>query len=441
MVSSAVGTAVAAGSVILEVGADCPVVKSGTRERVTVRALVRPLPRERSVRAPLAVAIVIDKSGSMNADGKMENAKLGAVEALEALDSRDMAAVVVYDSEAATLIKAVPAGDTDMFRRRISRVTAGGNTALYDGVSAGAREISRLAGDGYIPRVILLSDGLANVGPSSAREISELGRRLSREDMTITTIGLGLDYDEDIMTSLASGSGGNSYFAKDSRTLVDIFRRDMKDAVALTARRVKITFESRGGARPLRAVGRGGNAENGTIEIDIDNLYGGDKYALFELEIPEGEDGAVLDAGTARVEYIDAFDGSSVTLSSPLEIRYSSDGDYAEKNRDAEIISQAEMARNAEIREEAVRLTDSGQGEAAAKLLRERSGFLKSIAPTMASPQAVEEEISDFEEMSLYIEENDSMSNEQRKQNLNKAHITKNQQSEDESGPNDGDEE
>jgi Ca-activated chloride channel family protein len=173
--------------------------------------------------------------------------------------------------------------------------------------------------------------------------------------------------------------------------------------------------------------------------MDIDNLYGAEKYALFELEIPDGEDGAALEAGTARVEYIDAYDGSSVTLSSSLEIRYSSDAEIVAQNRDADITAQAEMARNAEIREEAVKLADSGQAAAAAEILRERSGYLKSIMPSFAAPQAapMQSEISDFEEMSEYIEENKSMSNEQRKENINKAYAAKNQQSGD--GPGDAD--
>jgi Ca-activated chloride channel family protein len=131
------------------------------------------------------------------------------------------------------------------------------------------------------------------------------------------------------------------------------------------------------------------------------------------------------------VEYIDAHDGSSVTLSSSLEIRYSSDADVVAQSRDADITAQAEMARNAEIREEAVKLADSGQEEAAAEVLRERSKYLKSILPSFAAPQAapMADEISDFEEMSEYIDEYDSMSNEQRKENISKAYAEKNQQS------------
>jgi Ca-activated chloride channel family protein len=443
MIVSPFGYASAGQSVGIEVGADCPVVQTGGGGKITARVLVRPFVRENRGRAPLAVALVVDKSGSMGTDDKMENAKLGAMEALEMLDARDRAAVIVYDSNAHVLVKATGAGETENFRRKIGRVTAGGNTALYDGVVAGVSEISRFARDGAALRVILLSDGLANIGPSSAGEISALGRRLSGEDVAVTTIGLGLDYDEDLMTALASESGGNAYFAKNSRVLADIFRRDMKDALSLTGRRVRVTFECGGGVRPIRAIGREGRVDGDIIEVDIDNLYGAEKYALFDLEIPDGEDGETLKTGTARIEYIDAYDGSSVTLSSPLEIRYSSDTGAVTQNRDADITAQAEMARNAEIREEAVKLADSGQADAAAQILRDRSTYLKSVMQSFDaaySAAPIQGEISEFEEMSDYMKENDSMSNEQRKENINKAYAAKNQQSADDPGDTDEDE-
>ncbi|MDR1508342.1 MAG: VWA domain-containing protein [Synergistaceae bacterium] len=419
-------------SVVLKVGADAPVVGAGGSRRVTVRALVYPAAPVPERRASLAAALVIDKSGSMGSDKKMENAKRGALEALRVLDSHDMAAVIVYDDESSVLVPAGPAGDYTRFERKISRIGAGGNTALYDGVGRGADEIARFVEKGYVPRVILLSDGLANVGPSSVEELTDLARRLARRDMTITTIGLGLDYDEDAMTALASQSGGNAYFAKNSAALSEIFLRDMKDAVALSGRRVKATLFCDGGTKPIRTLGRKGSVKDNVMETDIGNLYGAEKYALFELEVPEGRNGTALRAGMVRVEYIDAVSGSSVTLESPLDIRYEEDPFEVAENRDVEIAYQAEMARNAEVREEAVRLADDGRAEDASNLLRRRADYLKFDVPLPAPLKASDEmkdDISDFDELAEYMTENESMSAEQRKSSLNKAHVTKNQQS------------
>ena len=90
------------------------------------------------------------------------------------------------------------------------------------------------------------------------------------------------------MTALADESGGNSYFARHAESLSDIFARDMEDATTLTARKVRVTLECGGGARPIGTVGRKASKKDETsIEVSIDNLYGDEKYALFEIEIPE----------------------------------------------------------------------------------------------------------------------------------------------------------
>ena len=415
-----------AESVTVEVGADTPVVSTGKTHRVTARVLLRPLDGA-ACRAPIAAALVIDKSGSMGAEGKMENAKRGALEALKLLGARDIAAVIAYDTEAFVLAEAGAASETARFARSVSRLEAGGNTALYDGVKLGAREIEGFLESGYVPRIILLSDGLANVGPSSVKEIASLGRSLSKRGITITTIGLGLDYDEDLMTTLAGVSGGNSYFAKTRDRLEDIFKRDMEDAVAVTGRGVRITLSCGDGVRPVRSVGREGRSNAKEIVVDTGSLYGAEKYAIFELEVPASETEGAIRAGAVKVEYTDAVTGSAVALESHLDIEYTASEDYALGQRNAEIAAQAEIARNAEILEQAVELADSGRAEEASSLLRGRAGYLVGAGFENAAP--VREEIEYFNSLARDISEEGEMSNEDRKSSVNRAYAAKNQQS------------
>ncbi|GHS89870.1 hypothetical protein AGMMS49957_14050 [Synergistales bacterium] len=429
---------VSCAGVVFEVGADTPVVKAQKGQRVIVRARVRPdgnatdkTVRER--RVPLAVALALDKSGSMASDGKMENAKLGAVEALRMLTDRDVAAVVVYDSEASVAVSARAASDQDVFARVISRVSPGGSTALYDGVETGAEQIEPFIKDGYVPRVILLSDGIANVGPSTTYELSRLARRLARQGMTITTIGLGLDYNEDLMTALASESGGNAYFARHADQLSEIFAADINDAVTLTARKTRVTLKCGGGARPVRVIGRSASGHDGdggdSITVSIDNLYRAEKYAMFEIEITETESAEAFDAATVRLEYVDAATGELVVREVPLTLSFTKDEREVAKNRDPEIVSQAEVAHNVELREEVVRLADEGRAAEAVQVLRERAEALKQFAPSAgASAPALSAEAKEFESMADGLNERGRMSSESRKETLNKAYTQKNQQ-------------
>lgn len=425
----ALNKAFAAGEdgVVFEAGADLPVVQAGrSGQRIVVRALIRPARVSRE-RAPLAVALVLDKSGSMASDNKIENVKKGALEALKILDPKDVASVVVYDDDVSVLVNArlvgLGAEDPD-FLRAIRSIRAGGMTALYGGTETGAKTLRPYVQEGYIPRVVMLSDGMANVGPSTTEELAALGRKLAREDVTVTTIGLGLDYDEDLMTALAAESGGNAYFARNGSMLPEIFARDLGDAVTVTARKVRVTLRGGVGVRLVRAIGREGLLKGDTLEVRVDNLYGGDKYALFEIELPEGEDGASFQAAELEVEYVDAADGAKISKRSNLSVAYSGDGVQVEKNRRTDIQNQAELARNAEIREEAIRLADEGKPKEAARMLQTRMSEMTLMAPApgMAKDGAA------FEEMAESLSQSGTLSTTQRKKALNEAYMQKNQQ-------------
>lgn len=414
----------------VKVGADMPVVAAGKKNTVVVRVLLEPAEVLEKSRAPLAVALVLDKSGSMSANGKMENAKLGAIEALNRLDMRDIVSVVAYDSAVNVVAPAGTAGSRRDLNKMISRLRAGGNTALYAGVESGAKQLLPFIGEGYAARIVLLSDGMANVGPFGTVDLAKLGRYLCTREITVTTIGLGLDYNEDLMTALAAESGGNAYFAKNANMLKDIFARDMEDALALTARRLRVTLTCRGGAVPRRAIGRTGIRRGKAIEVVVGNLYDGKKYALFEIETPANGKENVAENFSVDVAYVDARSGKDMSAKTSYAVTYAKDQEKIDANRDGEIAAQAEIAKNAEIREEAVKLADEGKAKEAASLLERRAGEIREAAasaPKEIAPK-MEEEARQFEGTASGIAASGAMTNESRKQNVNDAYKIKNQQ-------------
>ncbi len=419
-----------ASAVVLEVDADTPVLERNATHPIVVRALLKPgiTPRDGS-RSPLAVAVVLDKSGSMASDRKMENARTGALEALGILGARDIATVVVYDNDARVLVRPTSAQNFTVFEDAIGSVRAGGNTALHDGTTLGAEALKPFVREGYVPRIVLLSDGQANVGPSSTGELRRLGRRLAASEMTITTIGLGLDYNEDLMTALAAESGGNAYFARDAAALSGIFARDMEDAVALSARHVKLTLVCGARTSPVRVIGRDGETRGNHIEVNVGNLYGAEKFALFEVEIPETAREDEIEAATVRLEYVDPASGKTIAREQPLRLAFTSDARAVEARRNAEIVAQTELARNAEVRDEVVRLADEGKAQEASALLKQRAqNMISSYAPG-AAPAPLQAEAEEIEALAEDIDASGGMSNERRKETVNKSYVEKNQQS------------
>ncbi len=218
--------AAASSKVICTVETDRAVLPAGESQDVVLKVTLDAPPVPAGIRRPrVNLALVLDQSGSMSGT-KMEQAKAAAVEALTRLGRRDVFSVVVYDTNVHTIVPAQSAGYVDRIVRTIENIQAGGNTALFGGVSQGAAEIRKHLENDFIHRIVLLSDGLANVGPRMPEDLGRLGASLLKENISVTTVGVGTDYNEDLMARLAQNSDGNTYFVESGVDLPRILPRN-----------------------------------------------------------------------------------------------------------------------------------------------------------------------------------------------------------------------
>lgn len=408
---------------------DRTVLPAGSAERAIVKigldCLKRPL---REPRPAVNLALVIDRSGSMGGD-KIARAREAARELVRQLGPDDIISIVAYDSEVEVLVPAQRVGRARGLAEAIGSLEAGGNTALHGGVVRGAAEVRRFLGDErHVPRVILLSDGQANVGPSSPEELGRLGAALMREGMAVTTIGLGLGYNEDLMTRLAERSDGNTYFVEDSSDLPGIFAAELGDVLNVVARRVVIEIDFPEGVRPLRFVGRDGRIHGSRAELALNQLYGGqEKFALIEVEVTPSAAGREREIARARVGYEDALTGRAVALTATQRVRFSADRQAVVASANHAV--QADHAANslAVAKDEAIALADAGRRDEAAALIRARADDLQRLADTYgnrlvgaAAPAAVAE---------ADRLEREGLSNAQRKTYRAEIQQTRNQQS------------
>ncbi|MGC4073650.1 MAG: VWA domain-containing protein [Nibricoccus sp.] len=402
-------------AVRLRLDLDRTVLPAGSTEKAVIKICldgVR-LPRPES-RPPVNLSLVIDRSGSMSGD-KIEKAREAALEALSRLGADDVLSVVAYDSSVETLVPAQRVGDGRRIAAAIRSIRANGGTALFGGVSQGAAEIRKNLEDRrYIHRVILLSDGQANVGPSTPDDLGRLGAALMKEGVSVTTVGLGLGFNEDLMTRLAQRSDGNTYFVESSEDLPRIFAGELGDVLNVVARRVVVEVEFPEGVRPIGFVGREGSIRGQKAEVTLNQIYGGqEKFALIEVEVPARNEGVNLELATARVTYDDALKNKSATSHARSAVTFSKRQDAVVGSANLKV--QTDYAANviAMTKDRAVELVDDRQTARAAMELRQKAAELQATASAYGNaPMAALAKKQEAEADRL---EREGLSNKERK--------------------------
>ncbi len=333
-----------------------------------------------SVRPPVNIAIVMDRSGSMKGE-KIQQAKRAALAAIDRLRDDDIVSVVTYDTNVRVLVPATKASDRDAIRQAIEGIQADGNTALFAGVAKGAAEVRKFRDEKHVNRIILLSDGLANVGPSSPTELEQLGQSLLKEKISVSTLGLGTGYNEDLMTSLAAASSGNHVFIENADNLVAVFNNEFDDLLSVVASEFDIQITLASSMRPVRSLGNKADIQGQVVRIPLAQLYARqERYFIVEVEVPAGEDGVESTLADVRVQYRNLNTHTTDQLASKIAVRYSNKPEKVEADVDVEakVLSAVQIA--AERNREATALRDAGKVEEAKMLLLRNASDLELIA-------------------------------------------------------------
>lgn len=192
-------------------------------------------------RTPLNVAVVIDKSGSMADKKKMEYVKKSVEYIIDQLGSDDYVSVVTYDDYVSVLQRSERMRDKYALRDKISNVYPGGYTNLSGGMFEGYDQVNSTYSRGYVNRVLLLSDGLANVGITDRYELAKKVRDKNRRDgITISTFGVGNDFNENLMADLADYGKGNYYYIRNSNDIPDIFASELNGIKNMVGQGTKV---------------------------------------------------------------------------------------------------------------------------------------------------------------------------------------------------------
>lgn len=387
-------------------------------QRVVIKIEVEGVEVPLGERMPLNLAIVLDRSGSMSG-GKLEQAKQAAEMLVDQLDRDDVLSLVVYETGVEVVVPAGRVGKRHQeIKRLIRRIQTGGSTALYGGVEKGGDELSEFLSRERINRVMLLSDGIANVGPSSNRDIARLGSRLAKDGMSVTTIGLGDDYNETLMTALAESSDANYYYVADVEKLPEVFQNELGELKSLIARDFQIEIRCPEGVRPIRFLGRPEELKSQTGSFTFGTLAGGQTREIYlECAISSDVQGTLTEIAKVTANFENLQTGEAAELKErPIVVGYTEDVKLAEKTVNQAIRAEAVIYANAVETEKTLAYADSGNYVASrANIVSQKAKLNEVYATAPAAQQAeLKEELSALEEAERDLE-SDNLSKEQRK--------------------------
>ena len=288
-----------------------PALIMGLAQKLPVLVRVQapdPDPAQKKDRKPYQLSLVIDRSGSMSGEPLLEAVRC-AKHIVDRLDSTDVASLIVFDDRVKTLAPAKPVGDRKALYAALAHVRSGGSTNLHGGWQTGADEMLDGVKQAALSRVILLSDGNANVGETTdTSEIAALCADAAEKGVTTSTYGLGRDFNEELMVEMGKRGGGNHYYGDTAADLFEPFAEEFDFISNLYARHVRLALAAPEGVKITLLNDYPVEKREGFPLVRLPDIpLGAEAWALVELEIPAG---MVLESGNQLLQ-------AGVTSSTP----------------------------------------------------------------------------------------------------------------------------
>lgn len=371
----------------------------------TVDLLVRCIPAEFATtakRSRMNLSIVLDRSGSMQGH-KIHEAREAAKFCIDNLQQTDRAGMVTFDDEVSELFENQFITDPILLKAQIDRVHCGGSTALHAAWHRGGLQVSKNLDPSAINRVLLVTDGQANVGICDNRTIIEHAAGLAERHVSTTTIGIGRDFNEELLVPMGEAGSGNAWHVREPEDMRRIFEVELNGLSSQAANNVRLEIRPAKGLSVIDVLND--FTKDGSGRYKLPNLIAGRPLDIIvRLSVPSHAATDGIDLAEVTLTFNSQADGSSQTVSSVLTRQFAAEDTVMTQAADPAVETARRLLENARQMRQMNEHIDRGDRRGA-HYVRSRMAAATRRAYAYAPSPELARELESLERLEEMLEE------------------------------------
>jgi Ca-activated chloride channel homolog len=349
-----------------------PVLPAGTSSKVDLLVAFRADSAQGPARRGLNLSLVIDRSGSM-AGAPLKHALQASRNLIERMGPEDWISIVAYDDSPLTVLAPQQVRDREAIEKALKRVNAAGCTNLTGGWEQGVNHVKAQQSRERINRVLLLTDGQANVGITQPEQILAKVKGAAGSGISTTALGFGTNFHEDLLIGMARAGEGHFYFIQSPDDAEGVFGIEMEGLSSVAAQNLVVTIQPAPTVKVASVLNRYRfEARGQQVEVGLGEVYSTeDRQLAVELSVDAGAAGSVP-LVTLAYKYQSMVDGVLKEFSGelPVMVTLGSEEEAGALSADKNVLAQTNRLRIAQVKDRAIELADKGDLQGASKQLR-----------------------------------------------------------------------
>lgn len=364
---------------------------------------------EKQERVPLNISLVVDRSGSMSGD-KLNYVKKAVDFVIDNLKSEDTLSIVQYDDEIDVVSKSAKVTDKKALHEKVKRIKARNMTNLSGGMMEGYAQVKSTKAEGYVNRVLLLSDGLANAGITAPEQLQQIAQKKFREaGIALSTFGVGADFNEVLMTNLSEYGGANYYFIDMPDKIPQIFAQELEGLLSVVAQNttLEVAFPQNY-LKCTQVYGFPANIAADKVSVNFNDVVAEEEKAvLIKFEVTRTPDEPFV--LKANLHYDDVVDKMErVTDEIALRMEPTTNEQAYREGINAKVHEQTALFTANDLFEQAIKAADGRNFDQAKQIIAQAKASLDAYFKLMPPSEELKKQ---YESIVAYGEKLDQMKN------------------------------